>query len=71
MKLMESIQVLEERKEKMKTYLLLKVDEQDWHGVSDAANDIREIESALETLEKFKGLTFLADTTVRSAINNK
>ena len=27
----------------MVTYLLLKVDEEDWHGVADAAMDIREI----------------------------
>lgn len=27
----------------MKKYLLLKFREGDWHGVSDAANDIREL----------------------------
>lgn len=25
-------------------YLKMKVDERDWHGVSDAANDLRELE---------------------------
>ena len=26
-------------------YLLMKVQQSDWHGVSDAANDIRELEA--------------------------
>jgi hypothetical protein len=26
-------------------YLLLKVEQKDWHGVSDAANDLREMEA--------------------------
>ena len=29
----------------MVAYLLLKVKQRDWHGVSDAANDIREMEA--------------------------
>lgn len=33
-----------ERKTKMIEYLQLKTAEQDWHGVSDAANDLREID---------------------------
>lgn len=32
-------------------YLKMKVDEQDYHGVADAAMDIRDIDSALEALE--------------------
>lgn len=31
-------------------YLLLKVYEKDWHGVSDAANDLRELEKEESTL---------------------
>ena len=27
-------------------YLKMKVDERDWHGVSDAANDMRDLEAA-------------------------
>jgi hypothetical protein len=27
-------------------YLIMKVQQADWHGVSDAANDIRELEAA-------------------------
>lgn len=36
--------VLEERKDLYITYLLEKVKEADWHGVSDVANDLRELE---------------------------
>jgi len=32
-------------KEVMLAYLLLKVRQEDWHGVSDAAMDIREMEA--------------------------
>ncbi len=35
----------EEKHHAMVQYLLMKVDEQDWHGVSDAANDLRELEA--------------------------
>jgi len=31
--------------EVMIAYLLLKVKQRDWHGVADAANDIREMEA--------------------------
>jgi len=37
-------------------YIRLKIEQADWHGVSDAANDIRVIEAqikVLETIEKF------------------
>ena len=37
----------EQRKNFMITYLKLKVEEQDWHGVADAAMDLREIEVEL------------------------
>lgn len=36
-----------ERKEFMISYLKLKVEEQNWHGVADAAMDLREIEVEL------------------------
>jgi hypothetical protein len=35
----------EQRKADMIKYLLMKVDEKDWHGVQDAASDLRDIES--------------------------
>lgn len=40
-------QELIKEKEGMIEYLLLKVNKQDWHGVADAAMDIREIEAKL------------------------
>lgn len=36
-------------KEVMIEYLLLKVRQQDWHGVADAAMDIREMEAKCST----------------------
>lgn len=37
----------DERKRFMIDYLKLKIQEQDWHGVADAAMDLREIEVEL------------------------
>ncbi len=37
-------------KETMVLYLRLKLDQRDWHGVCDAANDIRDIDAKLELL---------------------
>lgn len=42
---------LKEQVEGMKKYLLLKFHQEDWHGVMDAAADIREL------LAELKGLT--------------
>lgn len=33
-------------------YLLVKVDEEDWHGVSDAANDLRELDARDRTEDR-------------------
>jgi hypothetical protein len=35
---------LQERRQRMIEYLHLKVEEADWHGVADAAMDLREVE---------------------------
>lgn len=35
----------EEQKATLIDYMLLKVQIQDWHGVADVANDIRELEA--------------------------
>ena len=35
----------QERYEALVTYLLAKVEEKDWHAVSDAANDLRVMEA--------------------------
>lgn len=42
-----NIDRLENKKSKMVDYLTMKVQEEDWHGVADAAMDIRDIESEL------------------------
>lgn len=36
----------EERHAKLTEYLQMKVEEKDWHGVSDAANDLRVLEAS-------------------------
>lgn len=41
---------LREQREQMIGYLLLKVKANDFHGVADAAMDIREIDAKLEVL---------------------
>jgi len=41
------LEELKEQKEVYKRYLQACFDREDWHGVSDAANDIREIEVQL------------------------
>lgn len=41
------LQQLEKRKTQMIQYLLLKVEEQDWHAVQDAGSDLRDIESEM------------------------
>jgi len=43
--------ILKRRKILVK-YLLSKVEEEDWHGVADAAMDIREIDAVLEYIEE-------------------
>lgn len=36
-------------------YMYLKAEEEDWHGVCDSANDLRDIDTEIETLRKVKG----------------
>jgi hypothetical protein len=43
--LSKELSALALRKEVMISYLKLKLEEQDWHGVQDAASDLRDIES--------------------------
>ena len=45
------VEKLNERKRLMVAYLRLRLDLADWHGVMDAAADIREIEAQLALLE--------------------
>lgn len=48
----DDIEKLEKEASGMTDYLLLKVEQKDWHGVADAAMDIREIEAKLHSLNK-------------------
>ena len=44
------IQQLNGAKTVLLNYLFLKVQESDWHGVQDAASDLRDIESEIKGL---------------------
>ena len=45
---------LSKQLDRMKSYLLLKFEVADWHGVADAAMDIREIEAKLTILKNIE-----------------
>lgn len=45
-----SIEALRAKRTRLIDYLRLKVDEGDWHGVADAAMDLRELEARLDLL---------------------
>ena len=48
--MLEKIGQLSSQKMGMVEYLKLKISQEDWHGVADAAMDIREIEARLSTI---------------------
>lgn len=54
MNIEESVLSLSKQLDRMKSYLLLKFEVSDWHGVADAAMDIREIEAKLSVLKSIK-----------------
>lgn len=41
----------ERKKEVLVTYMRLKIELEDWHGVADVANDIRELEARFPHLK--------------------
>jgi hypothetical protein len=51
---MSKIESLQKKIEGMKQYLLLKFDHEDWHGVMDAAADIRELEAEIKGLRQLE-----------------
>jgi len=55
---------LDNAEEIMIQYLLFKVEQKDWHGVSDAANDLREMQAKKEKKE-WVGLTDEEITEIR------
>lgn len=50
----ERINSANERRSRMIDYLLLKVEEQDWHGCADAAMDLRDIENQILALTELQ-----------------
>lgn len=48
------IEKYEDRVKNLKTYLLMKFTEEDYHGVEDAASDIRDNLAAIEALRNIK-----------------
>lgn len=51
---MTCLQTLQSFKKRLVEYLKLKVEQEDWHGVSDAANDIREVDAKIAVLKEIK-----------------
>lgn len=49
---MTTVEELEQSKKLMVSYLQLKLSEEDWHGVADAAMDLRDIEAKLLMLKE-------------------
>lgn len=47
-------QQLEAHVRTMVDYLRMKLEQRDWHGVADAAMDIRELEAKLDLLRKLE-----------------
>jgi hypothetical protein len=43
----------EERRDTMIDYLIMKVEEQDWHGVADAAMDLRELDREIQVRDEY------------------
>jgi len=60
-RIITQIETLHKHKSQMNDYLRLKVEQEDWHGVADAAMDIREIVAKITTLQ-----SVLDDLTVDS-----
>lgn len=43
----------DQKRKRLIGYLMMKVEEGDWHGVSDAANDLRVLECEWQTINKY------------------
>lgn len=54
-----AIDKLKARRATMKTYLAMKFDEEDWHGVQDAASDLRDIDAEIAAYDRVR--SFPAD----------
>jgi hypothetical protein len=47
-----NLQVLKDHKQTLKEYLLVKLDQEDWHGIRDVCVDIELIEKEIEMLHR-------------------
>ena len=54
MKMGERLKMLAESRVLHVKYLDMKIAEEDWHGVSDAANDLREIDAEARVISHFR-----------------
>ncbi len=41
------------QKDKLVEYMKMKIDKEDWHGVADAAMDVRELEASMKILDNY------------------
>ena len=48
----QSLQELKAKRKLLISYLIMKLEEEDWHGVEDAASDIRDNEAEQDGLRK-------------------
>jgi hypothetical protein len=65
------IRELAAKKFLMVSYLLMKADEEDWHGVQDAASDLRDIEAEVKGLLHKGGRVILDPEDIPSEIKDQ
>lgn len=63
MQIKETIQVLREQIENYKPYFMQKIKENDFHAISDAANDCRELSAKIEMLQSLQAVKAPAHET--------
>ena len=49
---MTNIEALEKKRVRLHEYVIMKLEERDYHGVADAAMDLREIQREIEVLSR-------------------
>ncbi len=52
----DKIETIEQHIKSLEEYILSKLKQRDWHGVTDAAVDIRELEAEIKGLKTDEGL---------------
>lgn len=62
MKINEEIERLQTEREQLKKYILVKLNgDEDWHAISDAANDLRDLDAKLLILNMVKSKRLMND----------